>query len=257
VDAESILAAPVGQELLAALATRGRPPSAALEDLDEVALYREAVAAALSVTARGPTADHECRDAELDEVPPAALVTISAGLSHALASSWWSSAWHTRPQLWVGPGARAPVPRAVSQAGRPPTKPPAVLWTASRLSTGASAWWPVVESGLLGAGRSWSAWRVQIPRDVRVFEIRSATDWGRLCTTFPAPASAGEVSPDWSRVTEQYDGVHLTVEGLLCAQGVVVDTPAGRARLWGWDAEGTAWLRWCVKGVAFERKCTS
>jgi len=252
VDVESVLAAPVGRLLLAALAARGGTPDTALEGLGEDELYHEVVDAALSLSARGVTAEHNGWDDEAAGIPSAKLAALSSALLHAPITRWWSTVWHARPQLWVGPPTQAPVLRAAGDGDPPPGKPPAVLWTSSRLASGMSAWWPVVTSGLLGAATSWSTWRVDLSPRAEVYEIRSASDWARLCTEFALPGSAGDLNPDWTRVAERFDGVHLTVEGLICAQGVAVDGAAGRARLWGWDAEATAWLRWCVDGVDFE-----
>lgn len=91
---------------------------------------------------------------------------------------------------------------------------------------------------------------IEVADDARVAHVTSAADWHRLATTFPAPMrgsnAAGvvnEVSPDWRLVAEQWDGVHLTFGGLLCALFVPVTGEAGTTTLWTWESERTLWLR--------------
>lgn len=90
---------------------------------------------------------------------------------------------------------------------------------------------------------------IEVADDARVYHITSAADWHRLATAFPAPVrgsvAAGvvnEVSPDWRLVAEQWDGVHLTLGGLLSALFVPVTSEAGTTTLWTWESERTLWL---------------
>jgi phage baseplate assembly protein W len=90
---------------------------------------------------------------------------------------------------------------------------------------------------------------IEVADGARVFHVTGAADWHRLATTFPAPMrgsdAAGvvnEVSPDWRLVAEQWDGVHLTFGGLLCALFVPVTSEAGTTTLWTWESERTLWL---------------
>ncbi|GBD15125.1 hypothetical protein HRbin26_00011 [bacterium HR26] len=55
--------------------------------------------------------------------------------------------------------------------------------------------------------------------------------------------------PDWSRVAEDWDAVHLTFGALLAAEQVRVETPEAWTELWGWDFEQAVWLRWCFTAV--------
>lgn len=50
------------------------------------------------------------------------------------------------------------------------------------------------------------------------------------------------VVPDWPAVADQFDGVHLTMMGLLTFQGLPVATPLGATALLGWDSESTCWF---------------
>ena len=112
-----------------------------------------------------------------------------------------------------------------------------------------SARQPIVESWYLGAGGRSRAWRIHLREGLRIFEVRSAADWDRLCRSFPGPVMDGFLHPDWSKVCGHLDGV-LTVEGLVRAQAVATGYPAAAAtRLRSWDAESTVWLRWPARSI--------
>ncbi|GAB2566128.1 hypothetical protein [Leucobacter ruminantium] len=92
----------------------------------------------------------------------------------------------------------------------------------------------------------------------RVLEIDGTAAWAGLCRDFPLDVSAEKrhdwfrtsgragdwVMPDWSRVAEHWDAVHLTVRGYLAAAGTAIDCGAGRASMIaGWDPDASYWLR--------------
>ena len=83
----------------------------------------------------------------------------------------------------------------------------------------------------------------------RVFEVDGPQVWHRLCAAYPAPGEDGRLVPDWAAVAREWDAVHLTLGGLLTAEQVRVDGPAGWVEHWGWDAEQTVWLRWRFDAV--------
>ncbi len=78
--------------------------------------------------------------------------------------------------------------------------------------------------------------RMRVPCGVRVYEIDGAQAWAQLCREFPVEVTAQKrhdwysttgrvgrwVIPDWPRVAECYDGVHLTVCGYLAAAGTAI-----------------------------------
>ena len=92
-----------------------------------------------------------------------------------------------------------------------------------------------------------------------VLELRGPEEWAALCRRHPIDLSAsthrrhwldvtGEdrrwVLPDWSRVAEEYAGVHLTVLGYLRTATRLVELGDGRASvLAGWNPDATYWLR--------------
>ncbi len=99
--------------------------------------------------------------------------------------------------------------------------------------------------------------RVNIPASARVYEVDGAQAWAELCRQFPADVTAQKrhdwyrttgragrwVIPDWSRVSERYDGVHLTVAGYLSAAGTAIAVDADAASvIAGWAPDETYWL---------------
>lgn len=103
--------------------------------------------------------------------------------------------------------------------------------------------------------------------DARVYEITGPASWATLARRYPAidpgghhrpvapdgtlgPGEPEEVVPDWPAVARDWDGVHVSLGAMLTATDVWVIDCAGSSRFWGWDAEGTYWLRWCFDGYA-------
>ena len=76
---------------------------------------------------------------------------------------------------------------------------------------------------------------------------RRETSYGDI-TRFQEEASSararGEVLPDWGAVAEDWDGVHVSVGGLVTAHGVAVGSVESWSTVRGWNAEATLWLRW-------------
>lgn len=124
-----------------------------------------------------------------------------------------------------------------------------------------------------------SRWRLPIEPAARVYEVHGPVDWVRLVARYPClptrvhggwelpgpnqdrtaahlleDVSAGAAvrvgvrvaMPDWERVGEDYDGVHLSWAGKLTCEGRVVDVPdlgddvVTMVRYWG--SERTSWL---------------
>ena len=127
-------------------------------------------------------------------------------------------------------------------------------------------------------------WRLSVGEEARVYEINGAADWHRLCVNYPArsardssdpeptdtagwmmyplatlPRDGDErdfatdmddwLTPNWSAVAADWDGVHLTLGGLLTAEKVRVASAAGWSMLRFWDVEQTMWLRWVFEDV--------
>ena len=94
-----------------------------------------------------------------------------------------------------------------------------------------------------------SYWEVQITADVNVYEVHGPNDWHNLCLQYPALGQdqSGHdrewLVPDWGAVSEEWDGVHLSLGGLLTTEQVRYQSPRGLSWLEWWHAEMTHWLR--------------
>ncbi|MDO2935398.1 hypothetical protein Q2T94_13880 [Paeniglutamicibacter sulfureus] len=91
----------------------------------------------------------------------------------------------------------------------------------------------------------------------RTFEIRAADDWVSLCRIHPLEVTASRrhdwfrctgrdgpwVIPDWERVAQEWDAVHLTTQGYLGLAGRALDVDTDTASvIAGWDPDSTFWL---------------
>lgn len=118
---------------------------------------------------------------------------------------------------------------------------PAGLWLVED-----SLGWEGAESTRLGAAAG-----------LRVFEIDTAEAWAELCARFPLEQTAQKrhdwyrttgrvgrwVIPDWARVAEHYDAVHLHVAAYLAAAGTVIPVDAETATvIAGWNPDETYWF---------------
>jgi hypothetical protein len=251
--AAELLRSPVGRQLLLNLSADGYSPYT-IESLSEQDLNRYIVAAALSVSsaADAPTGDL------IVPIDHAHLSTLAEAVLQTTAAQRWKDPWSSRRQIWITSGVEPPtwtLPTTRDFVALP-SKPPAGLWTSPELQPSGSAWLPVVESGILGQHPEWSAWAVCLIGGMRVFQIRSPSDWLQLCERFPRRLGESSVAPDWNVAATAMDGVHLTTLGLVSVQGVPLVTRFGETSLVGWDAESTAWLKPCIEeAVLLGRFC--
>lgn len=165
-------------------------------------------------------------------------------------SRWWSRPLDRKVQVHVA-GPRPP--ERVGQ--HPPQKTeslpfaqsPKVAVISSTNVQGDSCWETFAdrhlgdEEPVSGPHRTLLA----VSASARVYEIHSASDWLRLVQNFPLSGSEtarGGVSPDWSRVAEVWDGVHLSFAGLLRATYAGFEAGASRSVLWTWEREQTRWF---------------
>ena len=109
-------------------------------------------------------------------------------------------------------------------------------------------------------GPPFALWQMQPAPGSRVFEIDSSHAWHELCVKYPRTRTfplAGYnilnldtldadsyLEPDWSKIVEDWDAVHLTFGGLLTSHQVAVKSQNGWTYQYGWDAEQAWWLRW-------------
>lgn len=99
--------------------------------------------------------------------------------------------------------------------------------------------------------------RLEVPEGLRVYEIDSAQAWAELCRRFPFEQTAQKrhdwylttgrtgkwVVPDWAKVAEHYDAVHLQVAAYLAAAGTAIPVDADTATvIAGWGPDETYWF---------------
>ena len=87
-------------------------------------------------------------------------------------------------------------------------------------------------------------WSVRFPEQVRVFEVHGPSDWHDLCVRYPARGREDDrLVPNWGAVSEEWDGVHLSLGGLLTSEQNRYESSDGWTMLDFWHAEQTYWLR--------------
>jgi hypothetical protein len=247
VIAAQLARAPVGRRLLDDVVRNGID-ARDVDTLSETALYAMVTFAAEWTSSEKWSPAPDPPDAWIRIAGTPTGDALTEAVTGCAAAQWWSTPALERAQLWIA--AIDAIPENGHPSPRHYGKPPNQIWTSSALDDGSSAWWHLLR---VGADRAppettHSVWRLTPRSDARVYEIRAAEDWARLCEAFPFVMVDGYVGPDWDAIANEYDGVHLTVEGLIRAQCVEVETRYGTAKLDAWDAESTAWLQW-----AFER----
>lgn len=162
---------------------------------------------------------------------------------------------HLGPQLWVGRGANSrdalgpehfnPVTHKYEDY--PNVKPKGGLWTSTYHPEHGGGWvqWCIGEEFECDRNDpTWqNCWLLEPDPAARVFEIDTYDDLERLCDLYghTDPERVGRhrsTYPDWARVAEDFDAVHLTDEGQWATR---MTMPLD---LYGWDCECTLWFRW-------------
>ena len=137
------------------------------------------------------------------------------------------------------------------------TKPRLTFWTSTSLTAHSSSWTYYLHSGEDRQEAAYSRWHVEVASSARVYEVHGPQAWQRLCLTYPAPSCLAYpicrpdalIEPDWQAVSQDWDGVHLSVGGLLTTERVRWGIPGRQTHLFGWSVESTAWLRWVFHRV--------
>jgi hypothetical protein len=89
----------------------------------------------------------------------------------------------------------------------------------------------------------WLAWFVRPIEDVRVCEIRNASEWASLVEEFHR-VEAGGLVPSWPAIATRFDAVHITPGAIAAIQGISLLTGSGTVGPSYWDVESTVWLSW-------------
>lgn len=87
-----------------------------------------------------------------------------------------------------------------------------------------------------------AAWHVQFNQDVRVYEINHPADWHAICLEFPHRAPDGRLVPDWQAVSKRWDGVHITLGGVLSCEQARYESNGEWSMMQFWHTELTRWL---------------
>lgn len=102
--------------------------------------------------------------------------------------------------------------------------------------------------------------RVHVLPDAWVVEIHNADDWHDFVRRYPAHGfhgthwwdgmppdtpwgQGGGIVLDWSAIARDWDGVHISLLGMLLIEQVRVVSDAGWPEHWGQSGERTLWLR--------------
>jgi hypothetical protein len=165
------------------------------------------------------------------------------------AEDWYADLRRTQ-QVWVSPANSSEVPDPsrfgtdLSPFGGGTPKPRAALWTTTSVGSMPGGWSFYLRIGEDGRAPPYRLWRLEALPSARVYEVHGPEHWRALCIRYPGEVREGRLMPDWPAVARDWNGVHLSIGGLLTAERVVVDAGGSRAQLTGWDTESTVWLRW-------------
>lgn len=185
-------------------------------------------------------------------------VDVADAILQCEASDWWSDVWDRRAQVCLVEGTpTGPSEFNLRNMALCPTQ--VLLWTSSKIPDRPSseeAYIAKLSDSFNDDGfESWRYYKVNLNPSKPVYEIDSQSDWAELCefapVVMPKYQYSGYVEPDWTRVAEQWSGVHVTVNGLISCLNVEVPTSSGLAMMAHWLYERTAWFEWPV--ASFER----
>lgn len=187
------------------------------------------------------------------------------------ATAWWWAPMDPKRQVWsrVGPESDGPSPGMIvrptesAESGRRIShwedyahrSAHAVRTSTAEMGDETSL---LVATHLLAGdipGRREEIDRFQMPvrRGARVFEVHSPADWHRLATTSGRVVDLSRSGlrqvpsrtvPKWPKVAKEWDGVHLSLGGLLLSTEVSHESDRGLTRFWAWESEQTQWTSW-------------
>lgn len=198
---------------------------------------------------------------------------IAEEIMGAAELAWWWAPLDRGSQLWSSHAGSDSLEPGLDRAGAGPMshferyahKPHPAILTSTAKATDISS---LIIASLFGNGdlqpHPYDAirrCRFTVRPTTRVYEIGGPGDWAALARRYPAidpgghhrpmapdgslgPGEPPEIVPDWPAVARDWDGVHVSLGGMLLATDVWVADAAGSSRFWGWDCEGTYWLRW-------------
>lgn len=185
------------------------------------------------------------------------LQSLARSILETPSSHWWFEPIARDRQAWVSREGKEPSPDAFVTP-----KSPLNNWERYAQKSGSGLYTSTIFNGepsaLTAADQGipdlyfdgpHTSWRLNVKTEARVYEITGPLQWHELCERYPGVGEDGRIVPDWSAVADDWDGVHLTLGGLLTSHLVQIDSDEGWSKLWGWDVEQTLWLRWCFDRV--------
>ena len=253
--ADDLLSSPFGLQLLALISQRGAE-SLTDDDLSELLTQLD-----FHVTRyRGDYYDYVASLKSEAEV----LRSLGEWLPQRMAR-WWHDLDRS-DQVWLAPSADPPdASKLVPDLSRfhgEASKPKQAFWTSTLAPKSTSPWLYWVQFGEDQKPPPFHVWKVTVETVARVAEIHSPAEWAALARAYPSaepgftfhgelhpPPGAARVDPDWSAVSRDWDGVHLSVGGWLTAEDVPHESAGVTTELRGWNMESTAWLRWSFSAV--------
>jgi len=219
---------------------------------------------------------------EIDEILADAAGTeelrrVAEALGSAPASAWWPSALALTEQVLVDWRPKGTPPPHLTGA-----RTVLHNWKQATLAEektgGGGTWWsPPIEPELAETTRHLSnlgavalllledscgdifgdCWNVRCRQQPRVYELNGPKEWTELVGRYALEVTQGRRGawvmatgldvrwflPDWSRVAEDFDAVHLSVSGYLAISGRPLLLDDRKATfLAGWDPDKTFWL---------------
>ena len=250
---EEILASPFGCAFFANAGEFGYLP----EDLANPAVCMPLAADAVGYVEKW-NADHEADVERALGLAPALRPLVEATLAYD-GTAWWYEPLAPERQVWIAHYGETPDP----SEWRPPNslpsrwecyaqKPMGLQYTTTLY--GGSATHDGYASLLIGyenhTGDLWAqswplqCWLLRMPAGLKVYEINGPEDWHRLCVAYPAhDFEDGRLVPDWGAASADWDGVHLSLGGLLSCEQGRRESPEGWSMHEFWHAETTHWLR--------------
>jgi hypothetical protein len=264
---DAMMTAPAGQALLALIDGLGLTSTDLAEPLTA---FHVATDAMNMISRWDPTTPARLERLAIDTP---ARRPIAEEIMGAAELAWWWAPLDRGSQLWSSHAGSDSLEPGLDRAGAGPMshferyahKPHPTILTSTAKATDISS---LIIASAFGNGdlqpHPYDAirrCRFAVHPAARVYEIGSPGDWAALARRYPAidpgghhrpvapdgslgPGEPPEIVPDWLAVARDWDGVHVSLGGMLLATDVWVADAAGSSRFWGWDCEGTYWLRW-------------
>ena len=244
---EEILASPFGCAFFANAGEFGYLP----EDLVNPAVSMPLAAEAVGYVEKW-NADHEADVERALGLAPVIRPLVESTLAHD-GTAWWYEPLAPERQVWVAHEGETPEPSDWKRPNSPPSRweryaqKPLGLQYTTTLHQGYASLLIAYENR---AGDLWpqswplQCWGMRMPADVKVYELNGPQDWHRLCVAYSAhDFDDGRLVPDWGAASADWDGVHLSLGGLLSCEQRRVDSAEGWSMHEFWHAETTFWLR--------------